>query len=63
MFWRAIKNAKLLRNPELVLPFCLRLGQQKVRPHCQQAVSGDHPVRDERLSERNDPSDVLSERR
>ena len=31
MFWRAIKNSKLLRVPELVLPFCIRLGSEKNR--------------------------------
>lgn len=29
MFWRAIKNSQLLRVPELVLPFCIRLAPQK----------------------------------
>ena len=29
MFWRAIKNSQLLRAPELVLPFCIRLAPQK----------------------------------
>jgi len=41
MFWRAIRNAKLLRHPDLVLPFCLRLEAQKA-PHHQSG--GERPV-------------------
>lgn len=40
MFWRAIKNSKLLRVPELVLPFCIRLAPQKSSDQCGHA-SGD----------------------
>jgi hypothetical protein len=62
MFWRAIKNAKLLRYPELVLPFCLRLGPQKVRPHGQHAAEGEPHIRGEQISESKDSVDVLPER-
>ena len=37
MFWRAIKNSKLLRVPELVLPFCIRLAPQKTSGQCEHA--------------------------
>ena len=47
MFWRAIKNSKLLRAPELVLPFCIRLAPQKISGPREQEpcdIGGDHPA-------------------
>ena len=47
MFWRAIKNSQLLRAPELVLPFCIRLAPQKTfgpsetKTENSQAPNGD----------------------
>lgn len=42
MFWRAIKNSKLLRAPELVLPFCIRLAPQKISGTREHANDSAH---------------------